>query len=205
MVEFFVKGGPFMYWILGVFIFGLIIVFERFYSLTAAELRTRSFLKDIERVLREEGPEAARELCEKSSSPVAAIYHEALSRLDQGLERVEKVIDSSGALEMAFLEKNQIWLTTVITLAPMLGFLGTVSGMVSAFDDVAAANDISPAIVASGISEALLTTLFGLVVAVIVSIFQNWFMSRIDKMVIDLEKSSVLLIDVLSEYMKEKK
>jgi biopolymer transport protein ExbB len=123
--------------------------------------------------------------------------------MDQGLERVEKVIDSAGALEMAFLEKNQIWLTTVITIAPMLGFIGTVSGMVSAFDDVAAANDISPAIVASGISEALLTTLFGLIVAVIISIFQNWFMSRIDKMVIDLEKSAVTLVDVLSEKMKK--
>jgi len=120
MVELFVKGGPFMPWILGVFIFGLIIVFERFYSLTAAELRTRSFLKKIETILREEGPEAAKEECEKSSSPDAAIYHEALSRMDQGLERVEKVIDSAGALEMAFLEKNQIWLTTVVTIAPML-------------------------------------------------------------------------------------
>lgn len=203
MVELFVKGGPFMPWILGVFIFGLIIVFERFYSLTAAELRTRSFLKNIETILREEGPDAAREECEKSSSPVAAIYHEALSRMDQGLERVEKVIESAGALEMAFLEKNQIWLTTVVTIAPMLGFIGTVSGMVSAFNDVAAANDISPAIVASGISEALLTTLFGLIVAVIISIFQNWFMSRIDKMVIDLEKSAVTLVDVLSDKMKK--
>ncbi|MGC9513721.1 MAG: MotA/TolQ/ExbB proton channel family protein [Fidelibacterota bacterium] len=203
MVELFVKGGPFMPWILGVFIFGLIIVFERFYSLTAAELRTRSFLKKIETILREEGPEAAKEECEKSSSPVAAIYHEALSRMDQGLERVEKVIDSAGALEMAFLEKNQIWLTTVVTIAPMLGFIGTVSGMVGAFNDVAAANDISPAIVASGISEALLTTLFGLIVAVIISIFQNWFMSRIDKMVIDLEKSAVTLVDVLSEKLKK--
>jgi len=198
MVELFVKGGPFMPWILGVFIFGLIIVFERFYSLTAAELRTRSFLKKIETILREEGPEAAKAECEKSSSPVAAIYHEALSRLDQGLERVEKIIDSAGSLEMAFLEKNQIWLTTAVTIAPMLGFIGTVSGMVSAFNDVAAANDISPAIVASGISEALLTTLFGLVVAVIISIFQNWFVSRIDKMVIDLEKSAVTLLDILS-------
>ncbi len=203
MVELFVKGGPFMPWILGVFIFGLIIVFERFYSLTAAELRTRSFLKNIETILREEGPDAAREECEKSSSPVAAIYHEALSRMDQGLERVEKVIESAGALEMAFLEKNQIWLTTVVTIAPMLGFIGTVSGMVSAFNDVAAANDISPAIVASGISEALLTTLFGLIVAVIISIFQNWFMSRIEKMVIDLEKSAVTLVDVLSDKMKK--
>jgi len=191
-----------MPWILGVFIFGLIIVFERFYSLTAAELRTRSFLKNIETILREEGPEAAKEECVKSSSPVAAIYHEALSRMDQGLERMEKVIDSAGSLEMAFLEKNQIWLTTVITIAPMLGFIGTVSGMVGAFNDVAAANDISPAIVASGISEALLTTLFGLIVAVIISIFQNWFMSRIDKMVIDLERSAVTLVDVLSDKTK---
>lgn len=198
MVELFVKGGPFMPWILGVFIFGLIIVFERFYSLTAAELRTRSFLKNIETILREEGPDAAKAECEKSSSPVAAIYHEALTRLDQGLERVEKIIDSAGSLEMAFLEKNQIWLTTAVTIAPMLGFIGTVSGMVSAFNDVAAANDISPAIVASGISEALLTTLFGLVVAVIISIFQNWFVSRIDKMVISLEKSAVTLLDILS-------
>ncbi|MCK5519543.1 MAG: MotA/TolQ/ExbB proton channel family protein [Candidatus Marinimicrobia bacterium] len=202
LIELFVKGGPFMWPILMVFILGLIIVFERFYSLTTAELQTRTFLKSVNTILREEGIEQAKEFTTTSSSPVASVYHEALNRVDMGMEKVEKSIQSAGSLEMAFLEKNQIWLSTVISIGPMLGFTGTVSGMVSAFNDIAAANDMTPAIVASGISEALLTTLFGLIVAIIITLAQNWFMDRIDKIIIAMEESSVELLDILTDKIK---
>ncbi len=199
LVNLFVQGGAFMWPILVVFALGLIISFERLYSLSVAEIQTKKFLKDVEDIIRDEGVEAAKEYCVESSSPVASMYHEALSRIDQGIEKVEKTIASAGSLEMAFLEKNQVWLSTVITLAPMLGFTGTVWGMVKAFQDIAKANDISPTIVADGISMALLTTLFGLIVAMIIQVFQNWFLTRIDKLIIDMEKSSVTLLDVLAE------
>lgn len=199
LVNLFVQGGAFMWPILVVFALGLIISFERLYSLSVAEIQTKKFLKDVEDIIRDEGVEAAKEYCAESSSPVASMYHEALSRIDQGIEKVEKTIASAGSLEMAFLEKNQVWLSTVITLAPMLGFTGTVWGMVKAFQDIAKANDISPTIVADGISMALLTTLFGLIVAMIIQVFQNWFLTRIDKLIIDMEKSSVTLLDVLAE------
>ncbi|MDA3872185.1 MAG: MotA/TolQ/ExbB proton channel family protein [Candidatus Marinimicrobia bacterium] len=199
LVNLFVQGGAFMWPILGVFALGLIISFERLYSLSVAGIQTKKFLKDVEDTLRDEGVEAAKEYCAESSSPVASMYHEALNRVDQGIEKVEKTIESAGSLEMAFLEKNQVWLSTVITIAPMLGFTGTVWGMVKAFQDIAKANDISPAIVADGISMALLTTLFGLIVAMIIQVFQNWFLTRIDKLIIDMEGSSVTLLDVLAE------
>lgn len=205
LVELFIKGGPFMWPILIVFAFALVIILERFYSLTTSELRTHTFLKSIEDVLKNDGLDAAKEVCAQSSSPVASIYYQALDRLDFGIEEAEKTLQTAGSLEMAFLEKNQVWLSLAISIAPMLGFTGTVSGMVNAFQDIEAANDMTPAIVAGGISEALLTTLFGLVVAIIVTVFQNWFMSRIDKMIVDMEKSSVLLMGMLVEkYLKKK-
>jgi biopolymer transport protein ExbB len=199
LVNLFVQGVAFMWPILVVFALGLIISFERLYSLSVAGIQTKKFLKDVEDIIRDEGVEAAKGYCAESSSPVASMYHEALSRIDQGIEKVEKTIASAGSLEMAFLEKNQVWLSTVITLAPMLGFTGTVWGMVKAFQDISKANDISPTIVADGISMALLTTLFGLIVAMIIQVFQNWFLTRIDKLIIDMEKSSVALLDVLAE------
>ncbi|HDR04890.1 MAG TPA: MotA/TolQ/ExbB proton channel family protein, partial [Candidatus Marinimicrobia bacterium] len=180
LVELFIKGGPFMWPILVVFGFAMIIVLERFYSLTSSELKTKGFVKKVENVLRTEGLEEAKGFCAKSSSPIAAIYYQALSKMQYGIEEVEKTVQTAGSLEMAFLEKNQVWLTTAISLAPMIGFTGTVSGMITAFQDIEAANDMTPAIVAGGISEALLTTLFGLVVAIIITVFQNWFMDRID-------------------------
>ena len=117
-------------------------------------------------------------------------------------EEVEKAMENAGSLEMAFLEKNMIWLNTVITVAPMIGFTGTVVGMISAFDAIKAANDISPAVVAGGISQALLTTAFGLIVAMIIQFFQNFFVSRIDQLILDMEENSVKLLDSLHTQKK---
>jgi biopolymer transport protein ExbB len=137
----------------------------------------------------------AVDLCSETRGPVAGVFHAALSRYDRGLEEVEKAMENAGSLEMAFLEKNMIWLNTVITVAPMIGFTGTVVGMIGAFDAIKAANDISPAVVAGGISQALLTTAFGLIVAMIIQFFQNFFVSRIDQLILDMEENSVRLLD----------
>ncbi len=204
MVEYFVNGGPFMWPILFAFLFGLAFSFERFFSLIMSSINSKKFFTEISGTLDNEGVDAAIELCERSRGPVAEIFHAGLTRLHRGLSEVEKAIQNAGAVEMAFLEKNMIWLNAVITIAPMLGFTGTVAGMIVAFDAIAAANDISPAIVAGGISQALLTTAFGLIVAMIIQIFQNFFVSRIDRLILEMEEQSVQLVDRLYELEAKK-
>tara|TARA_B100001971_G_C18113808_1_gene495695 strand:- start:372 stop:986 length:615 start_codon:yes stop_codon:yes gene_type:complete len=199
MVQYFHDGGNFMWPILVALVFGLGFTLERIYSLMMSRIDSKTFFDDITKIIDNDGAEAALELCEQTQGPVSAIFHAGLSRLHRGLAEVEKAIQNAGALEMAFLEKNMIWLNAVITIAPMLGFTGTVIGMISAFDAIKAANDISPAVVAGGISQALLTTAFGLVVAMIIQTFQNLFVSRIDKLVLEMEEQSVKIIDHLYE------
>ncbi len=198
MVDLFLQGGIFMWPILGLLIFGLMVTLERIYTLTKASVVTKKFIPKINKALNDKGVAEALEVCKKTPGPIAEVFHAGLSRADQGVEVVEKAIETAGSIEMAFLEKGMIWLSTVITLAPMLGFAGTVSGMVRAFQDIAAANDISPAVVAGGISEALLTTLFGLIVGITISIFYNLFTARVDGIIIDMEENSVNLLDILS-------
>ena len=199
MVQYFLDGGPFMYPILGLLIFGLGFGLERVYTLFRASVNTQKFMSDVRTALHDEGRDKAVEVCSNTRGPVAEVFHAGLSRAHRGIEAVEKGIENAGTIEMAFLEKNMVWLSTVVTLAPMLGFTGTVAGMIQAFDDIKAANDISPAVVAGGISIALLTTLFGLVVAIIIQTFQNFLISRVDKLIIDMEENSVMLIDALVE------
>ena len=199
MVQYFHDGGNFMWPILVALVFGLVFTFERIYSLMMSRIDSKTFFDDITKIIDNDGAEAALELCEQTQGPVSAIFHAGLSRMHRGLAEVEKAIQNAGAIEMAFLEKNMIWLNAVITIAPMLGFTGTVIGMISAFDAIKAANDISPAVVAGGISQALLTTAFGLVVAMIIQTFQNLFVSRIDKLVLEMEEQSVKIIDHLYE------
>ncbi|MFQ6618298.1 MAG: MotA/TolQ/ExbB proton channel family protein [Fidelibacterota bacterium] len=153
--------------------------------------------------MKEGGIEKATEVCANTRGPVASIFHAGLSRASRGIGEVEKAIENAGTIEMAFLERGLIWLATIATIAPLLGFTGTVQGMVKAFQDIKEANDISPSIVAGGISIALLTTLFGLIVAIIIQTAHNFFISRIDKLIIDMEESSVELVDTLIELEKE--
>ncbi len=204
MVDLFIQGGTMMWPILFFFVLGLAISLERAWSLTRASVNTRRFLAKIQTALKEGGIEAAKEVCENTRGPVASIFHAGLSRADHGIEQVEKAIMNAGSIEMAFLERGLIWLATVVSVAPMLGFTGTVWGMIMAFEDIAKANDISPSIVATGISVALLTTLFGLIVAIIIQFVHNFFVSRIDKLIIDMEESSVELVDTLIELEKLK-
>lgn len=203
MIQYFTEGGIFMWPILFCLVGGVAIIIERFISLGLASVNTRKFLNEVDAALDKGGTKAAIEVCEKTKGPVAAIFHAGLLRAGRGIEHVEKAITNAGSIEMAFLERGLIWLSTFITIAPMLGFTGTVRGMIVAFDDIKRANDISPSIVASGISIALLTTLFGLVVAITLQIFYNYFISKIDRLVIDMEESSSELVDHLVE-MEEK-
>jgi len=202
--EKFEAGGGFMWWILLSLVIGLAFVIERFWNLTKASTNTKKFVLQINEALEEGGVEKAIEICENSSSAIASVFHAGLMRSEEGLDAVEKAVMAYGALEMGFLEKGLIWISTFITIAPMLGFTGTVQGMIQAFDAIAEAAQISPGIVASGISVALLTTLFGLIVAMILQIFYNYFVSRIDKIVADMEEASIELIDALYELQVKK-
>ena len=197
MVQYFIDGGAFMWPILVSLVFGLGFALERAYSLIVSSIDSQKFFTDISDTINKSGVDTAIELCNNTRGPVAEIFHAGLSRAHRGLAEVEKAIQNAGSLEMAFLEKNMIWLNTVITVAPMIGFTGTVVGMIDAFDAIKAANDISPAVVAGGISKALLTTAFGLITAMIIQIFQNFFVSRIDQLILDMEENSVKLLDKL--------
>ena len=199
MLEYFHQGGAFMYPILFILILGLAISIERFISLFRAGVDTRSFINNVTKAFDKEGAEGAMKVCQDTEGPVANVFHAGLLRLGRGIDHVEKAISNAGSIEMAFLERNMSWLSTFISIAPMLGFTGTVVGMIKAFNDIAQANDISPAIVADGISIALLTTCFGLIVAIILQLVYNFFISKIDSLVIDMEESSVELIDHLAE------
>ena len=197
MVEQFVNGGPFMWPILITLLAGLAISAERMYSLLMSSIDAHKFFDEISEKIKGGNVEEAVQLCDCTQGPVAKVFHAGLIRRHRGLSEVEKAIQNAGPMEMAFLEKNMIWLNAVVTIAPMIGFTGTVVGMVSAFDAIKAANDISPAVVAGGISQALLTTAFGLIVAMIIQVLQNYFVSRIDKLVLDMEEQSIRLVDQL--------
>ena len=204
MVEYFVDGGAFMWPILILLIFGIMIALERFYSLMMSSINSKKFYSEVISTLDNDGVDSAIELCNNTRGPVAEVFHAGLTRRHRGIEEVEKAIQNAGTVEMSFLEKNMIWLNLVITIAPLLGFTGTVAGMITAFDSIEAANNISPAVVAGGISQALLTTAFGLIVAIIIQFFQNFFVSRIDRLILDMEENSMELVDHLYE-MESKK
>ncbi len=199
----FEAGGGFMYPILASLALGLAFCFERLWTLSRSKTKTKKFIVNVKRALDDGGIEGAKELCANTRGPVASVFYAGLLRADEGLEAAEKAIIAYGGIEMGFLERNMIWISTFITIAPMLGFTGTVQGMVEAFDSIKEAAQISPAVVADGISVALLTTLFGLVVAMILQVFYNYLISVIDRLVGDMEEASVELIDSLYEIEKK--
>jgi biopolymer transport protein ExbB len=199
----FIEGGPgFMASILLCLIFGLALAIERILYLTLSETNTEKFLPKIDAALKDGGASAAMEVCRNTRGPVASIFYQGLSRADQGLEAVEKSVTSYGGVQMTFLEKNLSWIQLFIAIAPMLGFLGTVVGMVAAFDAIEAAGDISPTVVAGGIKVALITTIGGLIVAIILQLFYNYLLSKIEKITVQMEDASIALIDMLVKYEK---
>ncbi len=186
-----------MWPLLGFLVLGIVFSLERLWTLTRATINSRKFTEQIRSALSDGGTEKAIDICSNTRGPIANVVHSGLQHVNRGIADVEKAIMTSGTIEMAFLEKNLVWLATVVSIAPMLGFLGTVSGMVNAFKSIAQANDISPSLVAGGISEALLTTMFGLVIAIIIQFFHNLFVTRIDKIVADMEESTLEVTDML--------
>ena len=200
--EKFIAGEEFMWPILIVLILGLGLSFAKMFTLLRASTNAKKFLVNVTDTLNKKGVAEAIKVCENTRGPIASVFHAGLLRSDEGIEAAEKAIMTYGAIEMGFLERGMVWISLFISVAPMMGFTGTVIGMIGAFDDIAAANQMSPAIVASGISVALLTTLFGLIVAIILQFFYNFFIARIDKLVGDMEESSIELIDALYNYKK---
>ena len=201
----FIEGGPgFMATILVCLILGLALSIERIIYLNLATTNTKKLLESIETALNQGGVEQAKEVCRNSRGPVASIFYQGLDRMNEGVEIVEKSIVSYGSVQMGRLELGLSWISLFIALAPMLGFMGTVIGMIGAFDDIAKAGDISPAIVADGIKVALLTTVFGLIVAIILQIFYNYIVSKIDSLVNSMEDASISMLDIIVKYTAKK-
>ena len=199
----FIEGGPlFMSFVLIALILGLALSIERIIYLNLATTNTKTLLDSIEEALSSGGVEAAKEVCRNTRGPVASIFYQGLERSSEGVEMVEKSVISYGGVQMGLLERGLSWIGLFIALAPMLGFMGTVIGMIQAFDKIQAAGDMQPSLVAGGIKVALLTTVFGLIVAIILQIFYNYIVSKIDGIVNDMEDASITLIDILVSYKK---
>jgi biopolymer transport protein ExbB len=201
----FIEGGAiFMSFVLLAFIFGLALCIERIIYLNLASTNTKKLLQEIETALQNGGPEAAKEICRNTRGPVASIFYQGLDRFDEGLDVVEKSVVSYGSVQMGLLEKGLTWIALFIALAPMLGFLGTVVGMIDAFDSIQAMGDISATAVAGGIKVALITTVGGLIVAIILQVFYNYILSKIDSIVNTMEDASISLLDILVKYNMKK-
>lgn len=196
--EKFMEGGAgFMSIVLIALILGLAIAIERIIYLNLATPNAKKLLRDIEEALESGGVDAAKEVCRNTRGPVASIFYQGLDRMHEGIDVVEKSVISYGSVQMGLLERNVSWLSLFIALAPMLGFMGTVIGMISAFDSIEAAGDISPSLVAGGIKVALLTTVFGLIVAMILQVFYNYIIAKIDSITNTMEDASISMIDLL--------
>ena len=198
LVDYYVRGGVFMHPILFCSILGLAVIIERLYVLSKARTNTKALMNSVLSTFESQGIEAARTLLERTKGPVAAVLHAGLLRIDRGTDAVEKSIVSAAAIEVTFLERGLIWLSSVANIAPLLGFLGTVSGMIHAFEAIAAAEYVSAKLVSAGIAEALITTAAGLMVAIPVQMAYNYFVQTIDRFVVEMEESAADLLDALA-------
>lgn len=204
MMQKFLEGG--WAWMLPILIFlviGLAVAIERILYLALSTINTKKFVAEVEQTVKSKGIGAAKELCRNTRGPIASIYYQGLDRYDQGLDAVEKSVVSYGSVQTGQMESGLTWIGLFIALSPMLGFMGTVVGMIQAFDQIQAAGDISPTLVAGGIKVALLTTLMGLIAAVILQLFYNYIVSKIDSLVNDMEDASITLMDILTAYSKK--
>lgn len=197
----FIEGGvPFMWPILICMILGLAVAIERIITLNLATTNTKKLLGQIEDALAKGGVNAALDVTRNTRGPVASIFTQGLMRYSEGVDMVEKSIVSYGGVEMGKLERGLIWISLFIALGPMLGFFGTVVGMVQAFSDIEAAGDISPNIVAGGMKVALITTVGGLIVGMVLQVLYNYLVSKIDSLVNNMEDASITLVDILVKH-----
>ena len=185
-------------------VLGLAFCIERIIYLSLAEVNTKKLMAAIEAALAKGDVEGAKDICRNTRGPVASICYQGLLRIDEGLDVVERSVVSYGGVQSAALEKNCSWVTLFIAMAPSLGFLGTVIGMVMAFDDIQKAGDISPTVVAGGMKVALITTIFGIIVALVLQIFYNFILSKIEALTTDMEDSSITLLDLIMKYNLKK-
>lgn len=197
LVTLFDNGGNFMWPLLALSVIGLAVFFERFYTFSKARTNVRRFMDSISSALSKEGIEGAREVCQRTRGPISAVLHAGLLKAGRGQDAIEKAIQSSGTIEMSFLERGLVVISSVATIGPLLGFLGTVSGMINAFEAIAAADQVNAKVVASGISEALITTAAGLMIAIPAQAAYNYFVAQIDKFTIEMEEASTEMIDAL--------
>ena len=201
----FIEGGAgFMSLIIICLVIGLALSIERILYLSFSKINTKALVAKVEDALANGGIEAAKDVCRETRGPVASIFYQGLLRYDQGVDVVEKTVVSYGSVQMSEMENGLSWIALFIAIAPSLGFLGTVIGMIQAFDAIQAAGDISPNVVAGGMKVALITTVGGLIVAMILQVFYNYILSKIDSITIDMEDSSICLIDALTKYAEKK-
>ncbi|GGW30037.1 MotA/TolQ/ExbB proton channel family protein [Arenibacter certesii] len=201
--EQFIQGGAgFMGIVLLCLILGLAVAIERIIYLNLATTNTTKLKLQVEDALASGGIEAAKEVCRNTKGPVASIYYQGLERAGDSIESAEKAVVAYGGVQMGQLEKNVSWLSLFIAVAPMLGFMGTVIGMIQAFQKIAAVGNLSASLIAGDIQVALLTTVFGLITAIILQIFYNYIIAKIDSIVNDMEDSSITLIDMLADHKK---
>ena len=199
LVEFFNKGGRFMWALLALSIVGLAMTIERIIALQRAKTDVRALLEKVVGALKQGRLSDAIEVCAQTRGTISQILHGGLIKAGKGTAAVEKAIETAGIIEMSYLERGLIIIATVANVAPLLGFLGTVSGMIAAFEAIAQAEQVSAKLVASGISEALITTMSGLVIAIPFQIAHNLFVQRIDRFVVEMEDSAAELVDTLTE------
>ena len=204
LMQKFLEGGwGWMLPVLVCLIIGLAIAIERMLYLSFSNINTKKFIEKFSETLNGQGVEAAKDLCRNTKGPVASIYYQGLDRYDQGLDAVEKAVVSYGSVQTGQMESGLSWIGLFIALSPMLGFMGTVVGMIEAFDQIQAMGDISPTVVAGGIKVALLTTLMGLIAAVILQLFYNYVVTKIDALVNTMEDASITLVDIMTAYSKK--
>ncbi len=199
----FIEGDPI--WMAPVafcLILGLALCIERILYLSLSSTNTKKLLTSIDEAWEKGGVTAAMEVCRDTRGPVASIFYQGLSRYDEGIDVVEKSVASYGGVQLGLLEKNLTWVSLFITLSPSLGFLGTVIGMIQAFDKIQQVGDISATVVAGGMKVALLTTVFGLITAMILQVFFNYILTLIEGMTNDMEDSSISLLDIIVKHAK---
>jgi len=201
----FIQGGAmFMSFVLLTLILGLALCIERIIYLNMSTTNTKKLIASLEEALNNGGVDAAKEVCRNTRGPIASIFYQGLDRIDEGVEVVEKSVIAYGSVQMGLLEKGLSWISLMIGLAPMLGFMGTVIGMIGAFDSIQSMGTISPAAVAGGIKVALITTVSGLIVAMILQVFYNYCTAKIDSIVNNMEDASISLLDILVKYNLKK-
>jgi len=199
-VKFIEGSAGFMALVAIAMIFGLALCIERIIFLSLSEINSKKLLEDIQAALEKGDVEGAKAICRDTRGPVASICYQGMLRIDEGLDVVERSVVSYGSVQASNLEKNLSWITLFIAMSPSLGFLGTVIGMVQAFDDIQKAGDISPNVVAGGMKVALITTIFGIIVALILQVFYNYILSKVESLNTDMEDSSVSLLDIIMKY-----